>query len=284
MKLLFVAIALLGSTALAQETTSGGGAQVHANVPYLEDADYADDKDKLDIYIPAGGASTAPVFIFVHGGALMGGDKQSYEGVGRRFAGEGFVSVVVNHRLSPGVVHPAHIEDIAASFAWVHANISKYGGDPARIFVAGHSSGAYLVALLALDSRYLAAHGLAPNHMKAVIPISGFFHVDRIAPGRPKTVWGNEEATWLEASPSRYVNAGTPPTLLLYADGDVAERQQESEDLAAELKAKGHTSVRTQQIADRTHSSIVRRLSRLDDDASKAMVVFMRQLLEDGGR
>ena len=88
--------------------------RVVADVDYIAASDYADKKDRLDIYIPAN-TTKAPVIFSIHGGGLRQGDKSGHTFVGQRFASAGHVAVVVNHRLSPGVTHPAHIEDIAAA-------------------------------------------------------------------------------------------------------------------------------------------------------------------------
>ena len=98
---------------------------------------------------------------------------------------------------------PAHIEDVAKAFAWTVRNISKHGGDPNKIIVSGHSAGAYLIGLLAYDQRYLEREKLSSDRMLAVIPISGFYFVDRVAPmpDRPRSVWGNDPKAWLAACP-----------------------------------------------------------------------------------
>ena len=250
------------------------------NVAYIEDANYADDKDKLDLYLPAEDGPH-PVVIFLHGGGLLQGSKDGYGFVGRYFAENGFVTVIPNYRLSPSVRHPAHIEDTAASFAWVRANIAKYGGDPGKIFVTGHSAGAYLAGLLALDGRYLEAHRLSLKDVAGVIPISGFYHVERLAPDRPKTVWGESREEWLAASPALYAKRNVPPILFLYADGDVPERRKESEDMAALLREKGHSDASTRQIDDRTHVTIARKLASDGDETAPAMLAFMRRILAD---
>src|SRR5262249_54303707 len=98
-----------------------------------------------------------------YGNQLMGGDKTEDAYIGRRFAAAGFVTVVVNYRLSPAVSHPAHVQDAAASFAWVKRHIAEYGGNADQVFIIGYSAGAYLAALLSTDARYLAAHNLSPG-------------------------------------------------------------------------------------------------------------------------
>ncbi len=220
--------------------TSTVSAQVRvvSDVDYVAGADYPDKKDRLDIYTPDK-ATNAPVIVSIHGGGLRQGDKSGQTFVGQRFASAGHVTVVVNHRLSPGVMHPAHIEDIAAAVAWVKRNIAQHGGDPGKLFVIGHSAGAYLAALLVLDPKYLAAHGLTPRDIRGVVPVSGFFYVDRpgVAPDRPKDTWGIDANVWKAASPATYVKRDVPPMLLLYADGDDTWRQQQQGEFAHRVGA-----------------------------------------------
>lgn len=253
--------------------------RVIENISYT-DAPYENDKNKLDLYVP-NEARDAPVLIFFHGGALIRGDKAGQKHVGRRFAGSGFLTVCANYRLSPGVMHPSHTEDAASAIAWVVKNIALYGGDPDRIFVAGHSAGGYLAALVVLDPRYLEAHNLSPTLVRGVIPISGFFHVGRLAPSRPKHVWGTDETIWISASPSRYVNADAPPMLFLYADHDAPERRKENTDIVQELKAAGHDAATSTEIVDRNHTTIWQRLNADGDETSQHAVAFMRAVLED---
>lgn len=113
----------------------------------------------LDVYLPArpSGPSRAPVLVFVHGGGWRRGSKdmRPHREFAALFAGEGYITVVPDYRLSGEARHPAQIEDVAAAFAWTYRNIQRHGGDPRRIFVSGHSAGGHLVSLLAMDPRYL---------------------------------------------------------------------------------------------------------------------------------
>jgi acetyl esterase/lipase len=192
------------------------------------------------------------------------------------------VTAVVNYRLSPAVSHPAHIEDAAASFAWVKRHIAEYGGDPDRAFVVGHSAGAYLAALLATDERYLASHKLSLRDIRGAAPISAFFYVERpgVAPDRPKTVWGTDERVWVDASPAHHLRAGLPPVLLLYADGDEPWRRQQNVDMAKALRQAGSPAADVVEIPDRTHSSIARRLSEAGDPTAERIIAFVKR----GGR
>lgn len=252
--------------------------RVVKDIDYLEEADYPDAKDRLDLYLPEGD-ERFPVMFFIHGGGLMRGSKDSQKHVGEWFARKGVGTVVVNHRLSPGVMHPAHIQDIAASFAWVHANIEAYGGDAKKIVVAGHSAGAYLAALLALDGRYLRTHKLSPYDIVGAILISGFYHVDRVAPERPKHVWGSDVKGWVDASPSMHLMSSSASHffLLLYADGDAEDRRKESLDLREELRIFG-TWANTYQVADRTHVTIWSKMGKDDDPTSNQALDFIHRV------
>ena len=269
--LLFISTVLSGAV-LAQPAS----VRVVRDLDFVANTDYAENRDKLDLYLPEG-RRQFPVIVSIYGGALTAGEKSKHAYVGQRFAAAGFGTAVINYRLSPAVSHPAHIQDAAAAFAWVKQHIGEYGGDPNAIFVIGHSAGAYLAALLALDERYLAAHKLAPRDLRGVVPVSAFFYVDRVAPDRPKTVWGTDVKTWLEASPSRYVNKNAPPLLLIYADGDDQWRREQNEEMAAALRKAGGRDVTIKQVMGRNHTTIWSKLGE-DEEVSNLIIAFVRRL------
>jgi acetyl esterase/lipase len=273
------------SVGLLLPAVAAAQVRVVADVDYVPSTEYANKKDRLDIYVPAQ-AAKAPVIVSIHGGALRAGDKSEQAFVGQRFASAGNVTVVVNHRLSPTVMHPAHIEDIAMAVAWVKRNIASHGGDPDRVFVVGHSAGAYLAALLALDPRYLAAQGLAPRDIRGFVPVSGFFYVDRtgVAPDRPKDVWGTDVKVWKDASPATFIAARVPPMLLLYADGDDEWRRQQQADFAKALKDGGNRDVEVQMIKGRTHNTVWSEMAKGDEDTSRAILQFVNRLARTTSR
>jgi acetyl esterase/lipase len=250
--------------------------KVVKDVPYVDGS--KDSMHKLDIYLPES-KLPAPVLFWVHGGGLTGDDRDSTDntGVGFRFAREGFVTVVISYRLSPQVMHPAHVQDVAKAFAWTVRNIASHGGDANKIIVSGHSAGAYLVGLLAYDSRYLQHEKLSTDRMLAVIPISGFYFVDRVAPmpDRPTSVWGTDRDDWQEGSPAQYARKDAPPAILIYADGDEDWRRQDNEDFKTAVSRAGGR-IETHQISERNHMSILRRIPSPDDDTTALMLQEIR--------
>ena len=124
-----------------------------------KDAAYGSNpRQKLDLYRPSARASKPlPIIVFFYGGSWNSGTKAGYEFVGRALASRGFLVAIPDYRLVPEVRYPAFIEDGAAAVRWVSSNAAKFGGDPNRIVIAGHSAGAYNGAMLAYDARWLGA-------------------------------------------------------------------------------------------------------------------------------
>ncbi|HJZ59149.1 MAG TPA: alpha/beta hydrolase, partial [Gemmataceae bacterium] len=98
-----------------------------ANIAYRDDEDADPERHRLDVYAPQG-QKGFPVLFFVHGGTWKSGNKNLYAALGNTFARTGIGVVIINYRLSPKVVHPAHVEDVARAFAWTREHIREYGG------------------------------------------------------------------------------------------------------------------------------------------------------------
>ncbi|MBB6048784.1 alpha/beta hydrolase [Armatimonas rosea] len=215
----------------------------HTLLPVQKDIAYGSDPaQKLDIY-PASREQSggAPVVIWVHGGGWRNGDKDNRSGTAlcKTWSQEGIVTVNLNYRLTPAVVHPAHIQDIAAGVAWVQGNIAKHGGNPRRLFLLGHSAGAHLVALVATNPIYLKVHGLTPKATLAgVMPIDTASY-DLNATRSPlvrkmiRDAFGTDRAVLEEASPlpqARKNRESCPPFLIATAKQRL-EAVQESQAL-----------------------------------------------------
>lgn len=127
--------------------------------------------NSLDIYVPLE-TSKNKVMIMIHGGAWTIGDKRNYSEVRNKipfFIQNDFIFISINYRLSPLVKHPTHIQDVTKAIEWIYKNISEYGGNPDELYLIGHSSGAHLASLLALDENYLSQIDIPNDVIKAVI-------------------------------------------------------------------------------------------------------------------
>ena len=142
--------------------------QHHLNLPYGEDP-----KQKLDLYLPQYKAA-GPVYIFIHGGGFVEGDRAHYGYVARPLASHGIVTVVMSYRLSPAH-YPEQVYDVQAVLGWVYRNIEEYGGDASQIYVGGHSAGAILSAFVSVNKSWLSSMSLPEDLIKGYVPISGPF-------------------------------------------------------------------------------------------------------------
>jgi acetyl esterase/lipase len=234
------------------------------DVDYMSDVDYEGGKDLLDIYMPDG-AEGVPVVVFFHGGALRRGDRNHGYLVATRLIPLGIGVVSPSYRLTPSVMHPAHVQDAAAATAWVIENIARFGGDPENVYVAGHSAGAYLAALLAVDPTHLGDHDLIPASIRGAILISAFLYVEETAADRPKDVWGADPTDWLAASVTPHISSAKGRMLLIYADGDDEWRRQQNDRFGVAMRAAGNHGVQVVEVPNRGHSSLLTDLNAEDD-------------------
>jgi acetyl esterase/lipase len=149
-------------------------ATVHGQLvqQHVEYAKPAAERQVLDIYAPAS-AKQLPVVFWIHGGGWQTGDKSEVQLKPQWFVEQGYVFVATNYRLLPKVDMETIVRDVAKSLGWVHANIERFGGDPNRMFVMGHSAGAQLAALICTDERYLKAEGVAFSSLRGCVPVDG---------------------------------------------------------------------------------------------------------------
>jgi acetyl esterase/lipase len=203
------------------------------------DLAYGDDpRQKLDIYIAKGTPPKAPVVVFFYGGTWETGSKHDYLFVAQALAARGAVVVVSDYRLYPQVTFPAFIDDGAAATAWTFRHIADYGGDPNAVFVAGHSAGAYIAIMLALDADYLKADGVSTARLAGAIGISGPY--DFLPIERPDVKAIFEVVPDLAVTqPIHYARADAPPLLLLTGDADKTVGPYNTKNLAARMRALG---------------------------------------------
>jgi acetyl esterase/lipase len=143
----------------------------HTDVRYAAGAGAA---HLLDVYVadkPPHGPR--PLVVFWYGGRWTDGDKSDYKFVGAALAGLGYVAMLPNYRHYPDVKMAGFMADAAEAVQWAVAHAAEYGADPSRLFLMGHSAGAHIAALLALDTSYLRATGGPVPAIAGVISLSG---------------------------------------------------------------------------------------------------------------
>lgn len=215
-----------------------GAAEVTA-IPVTGIAYGPDARQKLDIYAPVEKAkSPLPVLVFFHGGAWRDGEREGYGFLGRAFASRGYMTVIADYRKAPKVRFPGFVQDTASAIAWVYANIDKHGGNANCMFLMGHSAGAHIAMMTALDPQWLAANNLKPDIIKGVIGLAGPYDFLPLTTDSSKIALG-QWPDLTETQPITYARADAPPLLLLTGDKDTVVKPRNSKILSEKIAALG---------------------------------------------
>ena len=234
--LLLVPLAVLAACAparLLNATIPERGLSIRRDLPYGTDP-----RQRLDLYAPAAADRPLPVILFLYGGGWDDGAKADYLFAAEGLARGGFLVAVADYRIYPAVTFPAFVEDAALAIVWVKREIAALGGDPDRLVLMGHSAGAYNAALVALDPRYLAAHGLAPSDLAAVIGLAGPYAFNPLEYDSTRAIFDVGRPVD-ELRPVTFAGAGAPPMLLLHGLDDTTVQPRNTEQLAGALDAAG---------------------------------------------
>ncbi len=216
-------------------------------------------RQRLDLYLPADLATAAPVITFFYGGSWQWGSRADYLFVGEALAAQGFVAAVADYRVYPEATFPTFVEDSARALAWVRRHAGDFGGDDRRVFLMGHSAGAYNALMVAANERYLSDLGMSPLQVRGVIGIAGPYDFLPLTSNRLKAIFGPEEGL-AQTQPINLVTGHEPPLLLLHGDQDVTVRPRNSQRLAARVRELGGR-VDLIRYPDHGHRSIIAALA-----------------------
>lgn len=194
-------------------------------------------RHRLDVYQPARRPAAPPVVVFLYGGSWTGGDKRDYHFVAEALTARGWIAVVPDYRVYPQVVFPGFLHDCAAAVGWTLARAGGLGGDPDRVFVLGHSAGAYNAAMLACDPRWLARIGRHPRDLAGVIGLAGPYDFLPLTGRTLIRVFGGADRP--ETQPITFVDGDEPPMLLLAGAEDGAVDPGNTRRMAAAVAAAG---------------------------------------------
>jgi acetyl esterase/lipase len=233
----------------------------------LKDAgEYQKTMCKLDLRHPQGKTGFATV-IWFHGGGLTGGQRAF-----PKIADPDIALVAAGYRLSPNAKLPEFIEDAAAATAWTLKNIGSYGGDPKKVFIAGHSAGGYLALMVGMDPQWLAPHGISIQSLAGLIPVSAqvttHFHV--------KELLGNKNDALVPTidkyAPLHFVSKKLPPICIITGDRKIEypSRVEENDFFAVTLKNLGHPAVEFHEMPGVDHGGA-------GNAAAEMMEAFVRK-------
>ncbi len=229
-------MSLVGSLSAALLSLAAPSGIVQHDLAYAPGA-----RGRLDVYLPQRLGPDTPVAVFIYGGSWQSGDRGFYRFVGATLASRGVLTVIPDYRVYPAVRYPAFLRDNALAVRFVKQHAREWGADPARLFLIGHSAGAYNVAMLALDRRWLGEVGLDPRRdLAGVIGLAGPYDFLPLRDETLKIIFGPPDQR-PDTQPINHVNGQDPPMLLLAGDKDGVVDPGNATRLAAAVTARGGT-------------------------------------------
>ncbi|MCT7375872.1 alpha/beta hydrolase [Chelativorans salis] len=284
---LVLKLAVMGFLALLALVMPASGAMLHDGVVYSG-------RLQLDIHTPAeepvrasilqlnlfssSGGGLKPVVIYAHGGGWVKGDRKRVYSLPKWLNSKGYLLVAIDYRKVPTTTIDGQARDLADAVSWVRTNIRRYGGDPNRIVLMGHSAGAHLVALTAARGMVGQVRGVIPNDVQAydMVAYAGM----RGSLGYPYLdAFGSDPDNWVRWSPVTYARQGSgfPPHLFLHSGSDGARRRALTKGYANLLRSRG-ARVEVFDGSRYTHGSIANRLGRPGDAATAAIERFLERV------
>ncbi len=264
---------------LSSRPATPRGVAVHEDIAYLPDKEPS---HRLDLYLPRE-KKNFPVLVFVHGGGWRRGDKSgslgAYARLGGALAREGIGAVIINYRLAPLVSYREQARDVAAALRWTDENISRYGGDRMGIFLGGHSAGAHLALLAALDSAYRSPPIRGIIFWSGIADISSALETspEPLRKGMYEAAFGDDPREWRRASPINYLSRLDTPLLIIYGDKNFPQIRRQAR-LLLEKAREFKLPVTCRVIAGRSHLTEVSSFPSKKSAARKAIVDFIRSI------
>jgi acetyl esterase/lipase len=250
----------------------------YAGVRVERDQAYgADPRHRLDVFSAEGGAARKPVLVFVHGGAFTGGNKRTgdspfYDNIMLWAVGNGMVGVNMTYRLAPQNPWPAAQQDIRDALAWVRQNAAARGGDPARIYVMGHSAGAAHVAQYLGHGEFHVQPG---GGIAGAILLSAIFDPSTAEANPPlQAYFGRDPSVYARRSALPGMAKSRVPVLLAFAELDPSDFHLQAEQARGAM-CRGENCPPLLQLQGHSHMSEVYAINTPDQALTDAVRTFI---------
>lgn len=180
-----------------------------------------------------------PVVVFLYGGSWQDGSKEDYTFVAAALTRHGYVTFVPDYRVYPQARYPDFLEDAAHAVAYARDHAAQYGGDSSRLFLVGHSAGSYIVAMLALDPRWLGAVGLDPaRDIRGAVGLAGPYDFLPLQDPILEKIFENPGGLAV-TQPINHASGTTPPMLLIAGRNDKLVDPGNTDRLTDRIREKG---------------------------------------------
>jgi acetyl esterase/lipase len=250
-------MAMAAGLAGCSAVTALNALQPRAGVAVTRDVAYeCGPRGGLDVYQPAQADGHAPVVVFLYGGGWDSGAKADYGFVGAALARQGFLAIIPDYRIYPEARWPDFLRDNARATAWARAHAADYGGDPRRLFLMGHSAGAYNAVMLAVDRRWLGEVGLdAGRDLRGVVGLAGPYDFLPLHSATLKVIFG-PPGQLADTQPINHVDGRAPPLFLATDTNDTVVDPGNTARMAARVRAAGG-AVETRDYKGLSHALLI---------------------------
>ena len=276
LKTTFMLFAFLG-----QVFTGSAQIRVEKNINY---AGNTNQSNTLNVYHYKGDIQNQDVIVFIHGGSWSSGKKETYWWLGRNLAKKNIIAAIINYPLAPNATYKEMATASAQAVKWVTDSIAKYGGNPQRIFIMGHSAGGHLAELINADPQYFKAVGIT-NPIKGVILNDAFgldmeqylneaekdnYYTDFIR------TFSIESKTWQAGSPLHYVQNVNNPHLIFYGTKTYPAIKIQSKRMNKELESL-NVPVKLEIIEGKKHVPMIAQMIWGSNKLYKRIINFLAE-------
>lgn len=227
---------------------------------------------KADVFLPHDATADSPLVVFFYGGSWRSGSRDWYRFIGERLAALGVIAVIPDYRHYPQVAFPSFIEDAARAVVWADRS---FGGGRRPLFVAGHSAGAHIAALVATDGRYLADAGGSIGRLAGMVGYSGVYDFLPLTDDTLKATFGGEPKLWAASQPVNHVDGDEPPFFLVHGRNDRIVWPVNSESLARSLRTNSVPVELLLRDQLGHYASAVNFARREDEEITRSLVRFL---------
>lgn len=253
----------------------------YAGIKVARDVKYGPDpRNIVDVFTREGATGARPVLMFVHGGGYVRGIKHApgspfYDNVMVWAARNGMVGVNVEYRLAPQHPWPAGVEDMAAAVRWTGENAATYGGDPARIFLMGHSAGATHVSTYVAHTEFHGPKGI--GLAGAVFSSAGIYDLTKDPPNADRTAYyGSDTSKYAERSALPGLLKTSLPFMVSGAELDPPSIVAQFVELKEAMCESKRGCVRTIQLPHHSHMSESYSINTADKLLSNQILEFIK--------
>jgi len=226
----------------------------------------------LDIFAPAGSAAGAPVLVFIHGGAWLRLTKDDVSAPAPTFVDRGGIWIAVNFADARQATLTEMAEQCRRALAWVARNAASFGGDPGRVFLAGHSSGAHLGGVLLTTD--WTARGLPAAPVRGALLMSGIYELRPVMLSSRRTYVQATDADVAALSPMRHLDRVNCPVIVSWGDEESPEFKRQSSVFADALAGMGQLEAR-RTLFNTNHFEEPEQLNRPDTVLGRAALGMM---------